>query len=345
MSNFAAIFRITIIMRKHLSAILYIAILLVIAFLVFYLSCVPDVMTTSRGADSQNVEAVLGRPFDAMDVPAGNYSGIVRLGGNRYALVSDKAEHGGYFIFNIDIDDSGNIVSVNSRGFRKLEEENIDEEAIAYDKDNHNIYIGKEETTEIVRYDILDGRKNGQVVVTDYRDRGLDNRTIESLTFDTKRMSVFTINEGPLVGDNGLMLRLMEFTPNLNLKKQYTYILDMPLDDSPTNDDSHVFGVAELLSLGDGTLLVLEREFKMAGMKVGSWVMNKIFRITPGNPEKTFVTGWRTVLGASDSGIANYEGMCLGPKLPDGRQVIILCADSQDRYMGVLHDWFRTIVL
>ena len=59
----------------------------------------------------------------------------------------------------------------------------------------------------------------------------------------------------------------------------------------------------------------------------------------------TIVTGWRTVLGASESGIANYEGMCLGPKLPDGRQVIILCADSQDRYMGVLHDWFRTIVL
>ena len=225
-------------MRKHLSAILYIAILLVIAFLVFYLSCVPDMMTTSRGSDSLNGEAVLGRPFDAKDVPAGNYSGIVRLGGNRYALVSDKAEHGGYFIFNIDIDDSGNIVSVSSRGFRKLEEENIDEEAIAYDKDNHNIYIGKEKTSEIVRYNLLDGRRNGKVVVTDYRERGMDNRTIESLTFDTKRMSVFTINEGPLVGDNGLMLRLMEFTPNLNLKKQYTYILDMPLDDSPTNDDN-----------------------------------------------------------------------------------------------------------
>ena len=92
-----------------MSAILYIAILLVIAFLVFYLSCVPDVMTTSRGSDSQNVEAVLGRPFDAKDVPAGNYSGIVRLGGNRYALVSDKMEQGGYFIFNIDIDERGNI--------------------------------------------------------------------------------------------------------------------------------------------------------------------------------------------------------------------------------------------
>ena len=168
---------------------------------------------------------------------------------------------------------------------------------------------------------------------------------MESLTVDRRRVSVFTINEGPLKGDNGLMLRLLEFTPNLNLKKQYTYILDMPLDDSPTIDESHAFGVAELLSLGDGTLLVLEREFKVEGLKIGSWVMNKIFRITPGNPDKTFVTGWRTVLGASDSGLANYEGMCLGPTLPDGRQVIILCADSQNRHMGVLRDWFRTVVL
>lgn len=332
-------------MKRNLTVILYCAILTVVAFLVFYLSCVPDVITTSRDSDIGGREAILGMTFDARDVPAGNYSGIVRLGGNRYALVSDKADQGGYFIFNIDIDDKGNITSVKNRGFRQLEATNLDEEAIAYDKENHNIYIGKEETSEIARYNILDGTKNGSTVVTDFREYGYSNRTIESLTYDKRRMSVFTINEGPLKGDNGLMLRLMEYTPNLNLKKQYTYILDMPLDDSPTNDDSHAFGVAELLSLGDGTLLVLEREFKVAGMKIGSWVMNKIFRITPGNPEKTFVTGWRTVLGASDSGLANYEGMCLGPTLPDGRQVIILCADSQDRHMDVLRDWFRTVIL
>ena len=344
-TNFAAIFSITIIMRRKLTVILYCAILTVVALLVFYLSCVPDVTTTSHDSDIGGREAVLGLPFDAKDVPAGNYSGIVRLGGNRYALVSDKNKQGGYFMFNIDIDDKGNIISVKNRGFRQLEATNLDEEAIAYDKENHNIYIGKENTSEIVRYNILDGTKNGSTVVTDFRDNGYSNRTIESLTYDKRRMSVFTINEGPLKGDNGLMLRLMEYTPNLNLKSQYTYILDMPLDDSPTNDDSHAFGVAELLSLGDGTLLVLEREFKVAGMKIGSWVVNKIFRIAPGHPGKTFITGWRTVLGPSDSGLANYEGMCLGPTLPDGRQVIILCADSQDRYMGVLRDWFRTVIL
>ena len=331
--------------KKNFGFLSCFAILTGAVLLAICLALVPDVMTTWRNSGVSDHEVVLGQPFDAKDVPAGNYSGIVRLGGNRYALVSDKAEHGGYFIFNIDIDDDGNIVSVSNRGFRKLDDVNLDEEAIAYDKENHNIYIAKEETSEIVRYDILDGKKNGQVAVADYREKGLHNRTIESLTFDKRRLSVFTINEAPLAGDNGLMLRLMEFTPNLTLKKQHTYILDLPLDDSPITDEGHAFGVAELLSLGDGTLLVLEREFKVAGMKVGSWVINKIFRITPENPEKTFITGWRTVLGSSDSGLANYEGMCLGPKLPDGRQVIILCADSQDRHMGVLRDWFRTIVL
>jgi hypothetical protein len=43
--------------------------------------------------------------------------------------------------------------------------------------------------------------------------------------------------------------------------------------------------------------------------------------------------------------LANYEGMALGNPLPDGRQVIILCADSQAQLMGILRDWFRTYVL
>lgn len=29
----------------------------------------------------------------------------------------------------------------------------------------------------------------------------------------------------------------------------------------------------------------------------------------------------------------------------DGSQVIVLCADSQDQYGGVLRDWFRTVVI
>jgi len=41
---------------------------------------------------------------------------------------------------------------------------------------------------------------------------------------------------------------------------------------------------------------------------------------------------------------ANYEGMCLGPKLQDGRQVLILISDSQNQQYGILRDWLKTIM-
>lgn len=286
-----------------------------------------------------------GTSFDAKDIPAGNYSGITRLKGNSYAIVSDKDGKGGYFKFTIEIDSNGNITSVKNNGFRELEEKNKDQEAIAYNPDNHHIYIGCEETDEIVEYDILNGKKIDTLCIDEYKRNGVHNRKIESLAFDRKRQSLFTINEGPLKGDNHLMLRLIEIDTDMKRKMQYTYILDTPLDDGPCVDDSHAFGVAELLSLGDGTLLVLEREFKVEDMKIGSWVMNKIFRIRPGKLNKQFITGWRTSLNVSDLGLANYEGMCLGPQLKDGRQVIIICADSQNRYGGVLRDWFKTVII
>ena len=297
--------------------------------------------------DSADVSrhAAIMQHYNAKDIPAGNYSGIAYIGGNRYALVSDKAQKGGYHIVQIDIDDEGQITDVEYCGFRELEETNQDEEAVAYNRENHSIYIGKEGTSEITRYDILSGEKTANVLVDEYKTFGEFNRTIESLAYDPASLTLYTINEAPLKGDNGLMLRLMAFTPNLSLKAKYTYILDKPIDDSPLVDDNHIFGVAELTALGDGTLLVLEREFRMVGVGIGSWVMNKIFRIRPGEGGKQFVTGWRTHLNVSDFGFGNYEGMCLGPRLNNGKQVIILCADSQDRYMKVLRDWFMTVVI
>lgn len=105
------------------------------------------------------------------------------------------------------------------------------------------------------------------------------------------------------------------------------------------------FGVAETSGPRRRHLLVLEREFLVAPAGIGSWVVNKIFRFKPGSQDKQFITGWRTQLNVDDFTLANYEGMALGPKLDDGRQVVILCADSQNRYHGLLRDWFRTIII
>ena len=66
-------------------------------------------------------------------VPKGNYSGITWLGGNRYAVVSDKTEHSGFYIFTLDIDlNTGDIKQVVSNGFFDSSAPNADEEGIAF---------------------------------------------------------------------------------------------------------------------------------------------------------------------------------------------------------------------
>ena len=132
---------------------------------------------------------------------------------------------------------------------------------------------------------------------------------------------------------------------HLDEEKQYPYLIDEPLEDISKPDQRHAYGVSELTALSDGTLLVLEREVYIRPLYLNSWVMNKLFRIKPGNPQKQFVAGWRTWLRLGDMDFADYEGMCEGPLLPHGRRVIVLCADSQNQAKGVLKDYFRTIVV
>ena len=63
------------------------------------------------------------------------------------------------------------------------------------------------------------------------------------------------------------------------------------------------------------------------------------------NVSKRLIHEWKTDISLFHQDFANYEGMCLGPKLKDGSQVFLLVADSQHRYMGVLSDWFKTLVV
>ena len=65
----------------------------------------------------------------------------------------------------------------------------------------------------------------------------------------------------------------------------------------------------------------------------------------PGAEDKQLLTEWRTKLTLFSRSLANYEGMCLGPVLADGSRVIILVADSQNQYGGVLKDWLKSLKL
>ena len=145
----------------------------------------------------------------------------------------------------------------------------------------------------------------------------------------------------------------------------YAYQMDQP--STYKKADIYVMGVSELCALPDGQLLVLEREAFIPKIKIGAFCKCKLYLINPLNSgefstdekssmkekfssdtpflKKRLLTEWKTGLSLSKRSFANYEGMCLGPKLADGSQVIILLSDSQDQYAGVLKDWFKTIVI
>lgn len=139
----------------------------------------------------------------------------------------------------------------------------------------------------------------------------------------------------------------------------YAYQMDQP--STHKKADIYVMGVSELCVLSDGQLLVLEREAFIPKIKIGAFCKCKLYQINPLNSEefalkekfssntpflkKRLLAEWKTGLSLSKRSFANYEGMCLGPKLEDGSQVVILLSDSQDQYAGVLKDWFKTIVI
>lgn len=156
-----------------------------------------------------------------------------------------------------------------------------------------------------------------------------------------------------------------EYSEQVSSKKDsrymttYAYQMDQP--STHKKADIYVMGVSELCALPDAQLLVLEREAFIPKIKIGAFCKCKLYLVNPLNSrkfsmkekfssdtpflKKKLLTEWKTSLSLSKRSFANYEGMCLGPKLEDGSQVVILLSDSQDQYAGVLKDWFKTIVI
>lgn len=175
------------------------------------------------------------------------------------------------------------------------------------------------------------------------------------------RLRLMRLNWGKMKEDSNKE----EYSEQVNSKKDsrymmtYAYQMDQP--STHKKADIYVMGVSELCVLPDGQLLVLEREVFIPKIKIGAFCKCKLYLINPLNSEvfsmkekfssdtpflkKRLLTEWKTGLSLSKRSFANYEGMCLGPMLEDGSQVVILLSDSQDQYAGVLKDWFKTIVI
>ena len=271
-------------------------------------------------------------------IPAGNYSGIAWLGGTQYAVVSDKSEHDGYFVFDIQLDSiTGAILSAKNLGFYGSEKPGRDDDGIAYLPDCGTLMISGEADNHIVEFD-RQGRYTGRVTAwPDSLGNLPENEGLEALTYCKESHHLWTCNETAPI-------RLLEIDSIMKVCRVIPYRMDSA-SISPREGAFYTFGVPSLCALNADSLLVLEREAYVPKMKLGAFVKCKLFCYNILTYEKTLLAQWQTYMKLFDHSFANYEGMCIGPMLAGGKRALVMVADSQNQYAGVLRDWLKTAVL
>ena len=292
-------------------------------------------------------------------VSAGNYSGITWLGGQRYAVVNDKSPTAGFYLMTIETDCmTGELLRVKEDSFLTSGLPNRDAEGICYLPHTQTLFVSSEADGQIVEYNLqgqLTGRKLNipEIFKTAYPNGGF-----EALTYHVPTQRFWTTSEFTLKADGEKpsidrkiknRLRLQSFGDDLQPKEQYWYETDSTA--IKKRKGRSILGVSGLAVLDDGRIVVLERELYFPKKKIGSFSHVKLYLVDPVKQQpgevlrKTLLTEFRTKVNLTRRNFANYEGICVGPKLADGRQLLILVCDSQNQYRGVLRDWFKTIVI
>ena len=292
-------------------------------------------------------------------VSAGNYSGIAWLGGTKYAIANDKSPTAGFYLMSIEIDTiTGDLLTVREDTFLTSGLPNRDEEGICYMPQTQTVFVSGEEDQEILEYNLqgqLTGRKLNipEIFKTAYSNGGF-----EALTYQVATQRFWTTSENTLKADGKIPtidrkirnhLRLQSFGDDLEPKEQYWYESDSTV--IRKHKGRSILGVSGLAALDDGRIVVLEREMYFPKKQIGSYSLVKLYLVDPTQQhpgevlKKTLLTEFRTKVNLTRRNFANYEGICVGPKLSDGRQLLILVCDSQNQYRGVMKDWFRTVIL
>ena len=226
-----------------------------------------------------------------------------------------------------------------------------DGEGIA--RSSRGFFISNENGPHIYELDFA-GQLISWVPVPGHFNRVRANQSLESLTSADGGRFVFTANEEALTGDGlrsttaaGTLVRIVRYDQVTTDTLEWAYRTE-PVFSAGADGDN---GVVDLAAISPTELLVLERSF--VG-RVGNSV--RIYRVSLDEPTDIFnvetLSTETTTLSKtlvldlamlSDDGfppslqpqpnriLDNFEGLALGPTLPDGRRVIFMISDDNNR--------------
>ena len=280
--------------------------------------------------------------------PAG-LSGIAYAGGDRYFSVNDSG--GAMHPMTIKMDyATGAITGCVVDAAVPLG--GVDLEGVAYDPASDSVFASDEADASIRQYS-LSGDPRGALPVPGILAAFRNNFSLESLSMRGDGLELWTCNEEALynaslgVNDGvvstttqGSLVRLTRFARQdvhapWAFNGQWAYRTD-PIRGDIVPGVSRS-GVADLCALPDGSLLVLEREFSVDFFYS---FKTRIYRVAIGGATNiaalnslsgaTFTPVVKTLLWDKSTAFANFEGICLGPRLDDGSLSLVLISDGDD---------------
>jgi len=230
-----------------------------------------------------------------------------------------------------------------------------DPEGIAFDGQRQRLYWSSEGERQTddptapvlldpsVRIAALDGRYLGEFTLPSMLHMSAgqtgprQNRALEGVTLTPSGRYLWAAMEGPGYNDGGLptetdgaLTRVTRFDVETRAPTaQYAYPLDK-VTAGPEGDN----GLTDLVALDDENFLALERGY-------GTHTAARVYRVSVADAED--VLARPSLRGASVRTMAktllidltntvdpldNVEGITLGPKLPDGRQSVVLVSDD-----------------
>ena len=306
------------------------------------------------------VEKVNEQQAFPTEIPAGEYSGITHIAADTFAVVSDKSHGHGFYLWKIHTaEHTGEIISVKNLGYHGNGVGQFDIEGVAFNPRTHTIFISQEADNSIVelsRSGHLTGRK---LLLPDSITSNIrPNLGLESLCYDKEKHLLWTATEGAIMTDGDVptatngketTVRLFAFNDSLHQVAWYKYKTDKPSDTKPAR--FYALGVNDIAAIGNGLLLILEREARVATNVIGSSTVIKVYLVNPHHAKigsvlpKQLLMSYTTKFNFTRRDWANFEGMCLTSPKANGDRLLLFVADSQSQYKGVLKDWLKTAII
>lgn len=269
---------------------------------------------------------------------ASELSGITWAGNDQFYVVGDSLAV--VYPLALTVDPNTGLITSSALSPGIALSAGHDLEGLAFHPTNLSVFVSDETGPAIREHSLADGSLLGTVTLPTIFSSYRPNLSLESLSREPGGAALWTANEEALSVDGpvssfttGTLVRLQKFDAALQPAGQWAYLTDaIDGDIGAPGRDTEVSGVADLVALPDGQLLVLERSLG------GSFFRHRLYEVDysaatdisgiPALDSASFFPVTKHLLWSQSSGLSNFEGITLGPELVNGVRSLILLSDN-----------------